>query len=221
MQTAFIGYIVSKFKIYNAFIKYINSQNLEYSTLFDLCSGSGEPAISIFKASQSFDQLILSDKYPNTKLAFNDQVKYINESIDVNEFKFKSNVTYTMFNAFHHFSDKKKEDIVQCIIESKTDAYFVEILRPNLFCLIQVLITTTLGCLVITPFLPSFNFKTFVFTYILPINLISITFDGIVSVFKSRSLKQYQNMTSQFSNKVEVFKLGPLLAPLIVIRIKK
>jgi hypothetical protein len=221
MQTAFIGYVVSKFKIYQALITHINSQKTENSNMFDLCSGSGEPALTIFKASQSFDHLILSDKYPNTELIFKGPIQYIQDPIDVNLFEFKSNTTYTMFNAFHHFTDTVKKDIVSRIIAAKTDAYIVEILRPNLFCLIQVLTATTLGSLLITPFLPKFNFKTFVFTYILPINIISITFDGIVSVFKSRSLKHYQKMTSQFSGKVEVFKLGPMLAPLIVIRIKR
>jgi len=219
-QTEFIGFVVIRFTIYRAFIKYINSLSLTQQPMTDLCSGSGEPAVHIFQESNCFNHLILSDKFPNKISIHNDKISYLSESTDVLEMEFQPNGCYTMFNAFHHFKDEDKLRITQNIIASGSRSFFVEILEPNIVCLVKVLFLTSIGNLLLTPLVKPFSFKRLFFTYIIPINIVTITYDGIVSVLKSRTVKAYRKLFIGHENSIKIFKLRNNFSSLIVIHVE-
>ncbi len=218
-QTDFIGFVVSKFNSYSLFINHLRGLKQPMCTMTDLCSGSGEPAISIFRKSESFTYLTLSDKFPRPFDSNDTKICNKIKKMDVLEMEFQAETCYTMFNAFHHFSDTEKVKIVQAIKQSGSRAYLVEILQPSAFCLIKIFVTTTLGTLLLSPFILPFSFKRLFFTYILPLNIITITFDGIVSVFKSRSVKQYKKMFANSEYKPQIVALSDGLNSLIIIQI--
>lgn len=208
-QTDYIGFVVSKFNIYESFIEYLNIQNVKANIQFDLCSGSAEPASTIFKKSICFKELILSDKYPS----------YPNiKKIDVLDTNFYEHHTYTMFNAFHHFDDQEKNNIVEKIKSANAQAYFVEILEPSFFFIIKVLFATTIGTILLSPFIRPFSLKRLFFTYVLPVNILNISYDGIISVLKSRSFSQYQTLFKN-DHRVEVLRLKKDIRTLVVINI--
>ncbi len=218
-QTEFIGFVVDKFNVYKVFIKHLKKTRKSTQVMTDLCSGSGEPAITIFRKSNCFSHLKLTDKFPNA-LKINDKnIYYEMQSIDVLKMEFSPGTFYTMFNAFHHFKDKEKVKMVQEIQNSGSDAFIVEILEPSVFCLLKIFFATTIGCLVLTPFIRPFSLKRMFFTYIFPVNILTITFDGIVSVLKSRSVKQYQNLFANNEQTIKIFQIKNGLTPLIVIQI--
>jgi ubiquinone/menaquinone biosynthesis C-methylase UbiE len=218
-QTEFIGYMVLVFDVYDVFVDYLNKAHLPKRPMKDLCSGSGEPAISIFNKSTCFNSLSLSDKFPNTIDA--GTCKILNEihEQDVLSMDFKNNTCYTMFNAFHHFSDGDKLKISQRIQQKKAVAFFVEMLEPTLLCFLKVLFITIMGSLLFTPFIKPFSYSRLIFTYLIPINLFTITFDGLLSVVKSRSIKQYQQLFSNDVRPVKVFRLQRGLSSLVVIQL--
>lgn len=220
-QTDYIGYVVKTFSIYNPFIDLLKTHQKEGNNMFDLCSGSGEPAISIYQKSKMFKTLTLSDKYPNQLHIKDETITYISESIDALKYQFNIDSVYTMFNAIHHFDDEQKTEIIKRIQIKNHSAYCVEILQPTLKCFIQVLFASTIGVLVLTPFIQPFNLKRLFFTYIIPINVFTIAYDGCVSVLKSRSAKQYRKLFIGFGNSVEVLEIGNFLSPLLVIRLKQ
>ena len=123
-----------------------------------------------------------------------------------------------MFNSFHHFSDDEKLEISQRIHKNGSAAFFVEILEPTILCLLKVLFITIVGSLLFTPFVKPFSYSRLFFTYIIPINLFTVTFDGLMSVMKSRSIKQYQKLFSENDLPVKVFRLESGLSSLIVIQ---
>lgn len=219
-QTEFIGFAVRTFNVYDVFVQYINALTLFVQPMTDLCSGSGEPAISIFRKSNCFSRLTLSDKYPNPRQLHDDEISYVMQKTDVLKIKFKPGTYYTMFNAFHHFDDADKLKIVQNIKTSGSAAFFVEILEPSIVCFLKILFLTTIGNLLLTPFIRPFSLKRLFFTYILPVNFFTITFDGIVSVIKSRSVKQYQKLFTNYENAIEIFRLKKGLSSLIIIQIQ-
>lgn len=218
-QTEFIGFVVSKFNIYHVFIAYLKAKQLAGQPMIDLCSGSGEPAISIFKKSNCFIALQLTDKFPNALAINDDQIYYEMQSVDVLNMQFKPRTCYTMFNAFHHFTDKEKVKIVKEIQHSGADAFIVEVLEPTVFCFLKIFFTTLLGSLVLTPFIRPFSLKRLLFTYVLPINLFTITFDGLLSVLKSRSVQQYHHLFVNNELVIETFRLKKGLNSLTVIQI--
>jgi hypothetical protein len=218
-QTDFIGFVVSRFSVYDGFIQHIKNLPMPLESMSDLCSGSGEPAISIFKKSKRFSRLLLSDKYPSALSLKDENIFYKTQPTDVLAKDFTSETCYTMFNAFHHFSDEEKVKIVQKMQVSGADAFIVEILEPTVFCLLKVVFTTTIGTLLFTPFIAPFSAKRLFFTYILPVNVFTITYDGIVSVLKSRTAEQSQNLFANSGNAVKVFRLKSRLSTLVVIQI--
>lgn len=219
-QTDFIGFAVVKLQVYDAFVNHLHKLELAKKTTIDLCSGSGEPAITIFKESHSFSRLLLTDKYPR-QLDFQDvKICYDKQSRDVVEMEFHGGANYTLFNSFHHFDDKNKLKIAREIQASGSEAFIVEILEPTFFCLLKVLLMTTIGTLLLMPFIKPFSFGRLFFTYIIPVNIFTITYDGVISVFKSRSLIDYKLLFAAQPKTIEVFRLKNGLSPLIVIHIK-
>jgi hypothetical protein len=219
-QTEFIGFVVNTFNVYGVFIQHLKTLSLPVQSMTDLCSGSGEPAISIFRKSNCFSHLSLSDKYPNEKKWNDGEISYDMISIDVLEMEYKSGTYYTMFNAFHHFTDEEKLKIVQKIQTSGSAAFIVEILEPTVFCLLKIFFTTSIGSLLLTPFILPFSLRRLFFTYIIPVNILTISFDGILSVLKSRSIKQYQNLFANNGNAIKIYRLKNRLNTLIVIQIE-
>jgi hypothetical protein len=216
-QTDYIGFVVSKFKIYQVFIDYLNKHNLKSNSMFDLCSGSGEPAITIFKNSNKFQELKLSDKFPPAFQSKNN-ILYIDESTDATEHAFIPGETYTMFNAFHHFSDTDKLNIVRKCRSANSNLLIVEILEPTLFFALKVLVLTTIGVLLFNPFVKPFSCKRLLFTYVLPINIITITIDGIISVIKSRNKNSYIKLFLSMED-VKIFRLKKGISSLLVIEL--
>lgn len=218
-QTDFIGYIVCRFRFYERFIDYINSLALSPAPMEDLCSGGGEPALSIFRKTNCFTSLELTDKFPNYFPNSEKNISHNPASVDVTKKQFESGKWYTMFNALHHFSDKEKLKLVEKIQQSGSGAFFVEILEPSFLCFLQVLITTTLGNLFLAPFIRPFSFLRLLFTYIIPINILTTSYDGIISVLKSKSVAQYKNLFANTDSDITVQKLKGKLNLLIVIQI--
>jgi hypothetical protein len=218
-QLDFIGFVVTRFGVYDVFVQYLQTIKTSNNTMTDLCSGSGEPAISIFRDSGCFGRLLLSDKFPNDFISVDNRVTYEKRSTDVLDMEFKRGIYYTMFNAFHHFADEDKIKIIQKIRFSGSGGSIVEILQPTLLCLLKVIFTTTFCSLILTPFIHPFSFKRILLTYLFPVNILAITFDGIVSVFKSKSLNHYQNLFANHGDAIKIFQLNNRLSSLIIIQI--
>lgn len=218
-QTEFIGFVVARFKVYDIFIRHLQHLSLPPQPQTDLCSGSGEPAISIFRKSNCFTQLSLSDKFPPPVGFHDSHITYNQVSTDVLDMEYHPGTCYTLFNSFHHFRDEEKLKIVYNIRDSGSSAFIAEILTPDIFCLLKVILSTTAGCLLLTPFIRPFSFRRLLLTYIIPVNILTITFDGIVSVLKSRSVKQYQTLFTNYGKSIEILRIKNGLTPLIIIQI--
>ena len=219
-QTAFIGYVVTRFNVYAPFLDHLRALPLSSRPMFDLCSGSGEPAISIFTTSGAFAQLTLSDKFPDASGAYGPRVRYLPYSVDVLGMRFEHGNVYTMFNALHHFSDAEKLLIVQRIRSAGATAYFVEILEPGSACLLKVFLATTVGTVLLTPFVLPFSWWRLFFTYIVPLNVFTIPFDGVISVLRSRSAQRYRQLFLKEGHTVCVTRLTTGIAPLVMVSIE-
>lgn len=217
-QTDFTGFVAVHSRVYDVFINYLKGLKFSPAAMTDLCSGSGEPAISIFKKSGCFTKLVLTDMYPR-KISSGNGICYEPESMDVLQMEFNKDSCYTMFNAFHHFSDEEKIRVINSIRESGATAFIVELLEPDFFCMLKILLLTTLGTLLLSPFIRPFSFTRLLLTYIIPVNVFTICYDGIVSVLKSRSVEHYKKLFSD-NKSVKVSGLENWLNRLVVIEVK-
>jgi hypothetical protein len=218
-QTDFVGFASNVLHAYAPFADYLKAKNIRAEIMKDLCAGSGAPAIFVFRRSGQFRHLLLTDKFPRRLHNDKPDVSYSQQSTDVLKMFFSPGVCYTMFNAFHHFTDVEKQQLVKRMTVAGSRAYCVEILEPTWFCLLKILLLTTFGTLLLTPFIRPFSWSRLFFTYVIPLNVISIAFDGIVSVRRARSVSHYKELLSAFSN-VNVFTLKYGLGSATVIEVQ-
>jgi hypothetical protein len=196
MQLDYIGWLVDFFGIYKSTIPLIErlSDRVQQKNWVDLCAGSGNPTIGISSALSVDYKIILTDLYPtnsslkSSNISWNPDAVDAIESISLNGFR-------TMFNAFHHFDDHQKTMILKN--HAQHGLFIAEILQPSLFELIKIGITTTIGQILFRPFVRPFSWNGIIFTYLIPINLFTVTWDGIASVLKSSTILELKTLAER------------------------
>jgi hypothetical protein len=127
-------------------------------------------------------------------------VTYLKQESDVMELLPEAGKCFTMYNAFHHFNQQQQQQIIQKLQTANAPFFFAEILEPDIFTLIKIIFTTTILQLFTAPFVHPFSLLRVLFTYIIPVNIFTVTYDGVVSVLKSKSVKQYQKLLQEVTN---------------------
>lgn len=201
-QMEYIGSIIKWLHFYGPLVPVLQTLLKENNTdrIQDLCSGSGMPAIYIQNQIGDGYKTILSDKFPEHSFANTLTVHYLQQESDVLQLFPEQTMCYTMYNAFHHFTDLQKQQIIKKMQAANVSFVFAEILEPDIFTLIKIVFTTTILQVVTAPFVHPFSLMRLLFTYIIPVNLFTVTYDGIISVFKSKSVKQYQKLLCGLAN---------------------
>jgi hypothetical protein len=144
-------------------------------------------------------QTILSDKYPDSSVK-DDQVTYIKTSTDALALVPQPGVCYSMYNAFHHFSSGEQQALIRKMAANSNAFLFAEILQPGILTMIRIIFAATILQLFTAPFIKPFSLKRLFFTYVLPVNLLTVLYDGIISVSKSRSFKYYCRLLEDISD---------------------
>jgi hypothetical protein len=194
-QTDFIGSMVQWTHLYRPLVPSLQelAQQPPINRIQDLCSGSGLPALYLHRRLQNPPPLVLSDKFPSSVKGMKNVV-YLQTPLDVLDFKPEPGVCYTMFNSFHHFNKEEQQAIVQNMKDAGAAFIFAEILEPGPLTFIKIFITGTLAQALVAPFIKPFLWKRLLFTWILPVNLVTVTIDGLISVIKSRTATQYRRL---------------------------
>lgn len=200
-QMEFIGIMVSRFHLYRKVTRIIQSdmEGSGLNQIEDLCSGSGLPAIYVHN-HLSMDGLTttLTDKFPQ-KIKDQIGIYYKNETVDMNSLQAFPEKYYTLYNAFHHFTPEEQKTLVEKIIKNKSNLLIAEIVQPSFLSFLHVTLASTLGVILMCPLIQPFEWKRIFFTYIIPINLITVLTDGFISILKSKTKKQYEDWKSNLN----------------------
>jgi len=104
--------------------------------------------------------------------------------------------------------------------EAKAGFIIAEVLEPSLLSFIQV----TLAALLVQPLtawaIRPFSFLRIMTTYVVPIQLATVAWDGWLSVLKSKTMKQYQDLVGGISDSeyvIHVERIPQLRGNLIVL----
>jgi uncharacterized ParB-like nuclease family protein len=158
------------------------------------------PAVYLQQQLPANIPTLLTDKYPVTGFKNKPATTYSSIPVDVLEIQPSANTVYTMYNAFHHFSAEQQKALVKKMAAYKTCFLIGEILTPGFFNLVKILLTTTLLQLLVAVFVKPFSWSRLFFTYIIPVNLFTVTYDGIISVTRSKTAKEYDDLLQDISN---------------------
>lgn len=219
MQLEFVGWISVQLRLYRPVLEII--RRFPTQTWVDLGSGSGWPAFYMQKNASPQIHYTLSDLYPDS---VSDEVKkYVaveNRPLNLLEFQPEQGKQYSLFNAFHHFTSAQQKELIQKMKTAKAGCIVAEVLEPSLLSFIQV----TLAAFLVQPLtawaIRPFSILRIITTYILPIQLITVAWDGWLSVLKSKSLQQYQELIEDLADSeysIEVKRIPQLQGNLIVI----
>lgn len=219
MQLEFVGWISIQLRLYRPVLQLL--KGFPSHEWLDLGSGSGWPAFYIQKNASPQIEYRLSDLYPNS--VSNEVKKHIaveDSPLNLLKIQPEPGKQYTLFNAFHHFTTEQQREIIQKMKTAKAGCIVAEVLEPSMLSFIRV----TLAAFVLQPLtawaIRPFSLLRFATTYLIPIQLITVAWDGWLSVLKSKSLKQYQELVKELSDSeysIEVKRIPQLQGNLIVI----
>ncbi len=218
-QTEHIGTLSVLGSVPEVFLAYLRKSAPRPGPQVDLCSGSGEPAVTIFRRAGLFTDLTLTDLYPRWGFSAPGGVIYDPRPLNVLALDPVPGTCYTMFNAFHHFTAGEQEGLVRKCRAAGVEAFYVELLEPTVLCMVKVLLASTVGVVLLAPFVKPFSLGRLFFTYVVPVNVFTITWDGVVSVLRSRTAAQYRERLSVAEVGVQVHRLQGGWLPLTVIHV--
>ena len=219
MQLEYVGWISATLKVYQPLCTIMKGFPSNQWT--DLASGSGWPALYLKNKASNPIFFRLTDWYPNS--ASKEVLKHLEydpEPLNLLDFQPQANQQYSMFNAFHHFTSQEQKQIITKMKEAKAGFIIAEVLEPSLLSFIQV----TLAALLVQPLtawaIRPFSFLRLATTYLLPIQLATVAWDGWLSVVKSKTLAQYQGLVQGISDSsypIHVERIPQLRGNLIVL----
>lgn len=213
-QMEYISFLAEKLGLYAPVIKMLKALQEQhgFDEWTDCCSGSAGPVQYLLQHDFTANTIFLTDKHlqPIPFATTTDGVRI--KEINVLQDAIPGHGLVTMFNALHHFSDIERKQMIQTIAQQKRPFLFAEITHPTFLNFLSITLATTIGQLLFAPFISPFSFKRLFFTYLIPINLFTITWDGWMSVFRSissNSFLQLKNETSSDSYSVSFTQKGP------------
>ena len=219
MQLEYVGWISVQLRLYHPLLKLL--QQFPSNKWIDLASGSGWPAFYLQKNASHQIHYTLSDLYPESiSNEVKKQMEVELEPLNLIDFQPQSGKQYSIFNAFHHFTSEQQKQVINKMKEARASCIIAEVLEPTLICFLQV----TLAAFILQP-LSAWAIKPFailrlITTYLIPIQLMTVAWDGWLSVVKSKTVKQYKELLSEFADHqytIEVKRIQQLQGNLIII----
>lgn len=218
-QTAFIGFTVSAFEVYKPLLPLLKVVLDNHNQWTDCCSGAAGPVIYLQKNGSFNGSVLLTDKFPNKDIinSLPQNLTYSNCAVNILKDEIEGTGLITVFNAFHHFSRLERQQIITKLKALKRPFVIAEILQPTIFCGLKVFITATVGQLLLAPFIKPFSLLRLIFTYLLPINIITVLWDGLASVARAIPYKHLQYLAK--NNNCQTFNVeaGTFKTPYAVI----
>lgn len=176
------------------------------STIVDLCTGSGEPAILLQKTLREelncSVELMLTDKFPNKIKADSfdkSEINYLTESIDATAIPDHLQGFRTLFASFHHFKPEVAQAILQDAVNKNQPIGIFEFTERN-WTRVLFMVPGTLHALAITPFIKPFSWPRLFWTYIVPIIPLVYFWDGLISNLRTYSIEELNEMISGLEN---------------------
>lgn len=196
----------------------VNKINMD--TIIDLCAGGGG---GVEKVSREINKLagrdikiLLTDKYPNipalkyVKENSRQNISYLEESVDALNVPEKLKGARTMFSSFHHFKPEDARKILEDSSKKKMPILIFEAGERSLTAVIGVIIITILVCAFATPFMKPFKWSRLFYTYIIPLILLSLLWDGVVSMLRIYKPKEMLKLAEGINSNNFVWRAGKI-----------
>lgn len=209
-MTDFLQFVANKFNFYEPIIPVLK-KGMEASNsnqIIDLASGGGGGWL---KLSEHISKEIpetkvhLTDFYPNiqafekTREVQPEMFSFEKESIDAKDVPSDLKGLRTQFLSIHHFKPEDVQLILENAIESKSPIAFFEAQKRSVGDFIKFFFSP-INVLLTTPFIKPFDFGRILFTYLIPLVPIFTWWDGLVSVLRTYSKEEFEEIIQKSKN---------------------
>ncbi len=197
--------------------------------VIDCCSGSGGPWKELIKSlpveSNIPEKIILTDRSPNLetykdlKQISKGRIDYTSEPIDAMDVPTELKGFRTYFSSFHHFEPHRARLLLRDVLDKKAGIAIFEMLDNSLWSIFFVTAVSSFLTLIAVPFIRPFRWSNVFWTYIIPVLPFAFMFDGVVSCFRTYSIKGLEQLVESLGpNDYEwqIWKHRTRLSPLQV-----
>lgn len=208
--TDFLQFLSNKTKLYKSVIPIIK-KGLEQSgtnQIIDLGSGGGGGLIwlnSALKEDIPDLKITLTDYYPNIS-AFEftkkqaDNFDFLDKPVDARNVPIGLKGLRTQFLSLHHFREDDAKQILQNAINTNSSIAIFEAQERSIPSILAMLLSPV-SVLLTTPFIRPFKPGRIIFTYIIPVVPLVVLWDGVVSSFRTYSVKEMNELVNKLNDK--------------------
>lgn len=209
-MTDFLQFVTNKFDMFKGSVPIIK-KGIEKSggaQVIDLASGGGGAWLALVKhLKEAFPDLKikLTDYYPNhtafEKMVADGKGHFEFEKQSVNALDVPAGLKgmRTQFLSFHHFTPEQAQQILQNAVDNQSVIGIFEGQQRSVAHFIQFFFSP-INVLLMTPFIRPFSIGRIIFTYLIPVVPLFVWWDGLVSVLRTYSVKEMEEMTQQLKN---------------------
>lgn len=209
-MTDFLQFTANKFDFYKDLGPLLNRgmSSVHTTNIIDLASGGGGGWMSLIphvKEEIPDAKITLTDYYPNIP-AFELNVKkhpdvlgFYDKSVDARNVPSELKGLRTQFLSLHHFRPDDARKILQNAVDSGQPIAIFEAQQRSVAHFIQFFFSP-INVLILTPFIKPFSLGRIFFTYVLPLVPIFVWWDGLVSVLRTYSKKELEQLVSELNN---------------------
>lgn len=210
-MTDFLQFVANQFRMYNGIVPVLvrGMNAAKCNQIIDLASGGGggwESLSEELKKAQAEVKVLLTDYYPN-HIALNylkekDPKIFEVESSSVNAMEVPERLKglRTQFLSIHHFRPESVQKILQNAVDAQAPVAFFEAQKRSLGDFIKFFFSP-INVLLVTPFIRPFSIGRIIFTYLIPLVPIFVWWDGLVSVLRTYSKKEFEEIIEKLQNK--------------------
>lgn len=217
--TDFLQFVTNKFDFYKGIAPLLTeAMNASgHKDIMDLASGGGGGWMSLTKHLQKDIpdlKITLTDYYPNLR-AFertknqNPQLyRFVDRSVDARDVPKDLSGFRTQFLSFHHFRAEDALKILQNAVDSNASIGIFEGQKRDVSHFIKNMLSPV-SVIITTPFIRPFKIGQILFTYIIPIVPLFVLWDGVISVLRTYSVQEMNELISKVDgNEKYEWKVG-------------
>ncbi|MDP4680180.1 MAG: hypothetical protein NWS46_07410 [Cyclobacteriaceae bacterium] len=197
--TDFLQFLSNKTKMYKPIIPILEKgiKRSQNNTIIDLASGGGGCLLWLnetLKKNNPELKIILTDYFPNIPAINHTKKKSANfdsieNSVDARDVPKNLKGLRTQFLSLHHFKEEDAKAILQNAVTSNNPIAIFEA-QERSFSSIMAMFFSPITVLLATPFITPFKLGILLFTYLIPIVLIFIWWDRMVSCLRTCFMKK-------------------------------
>lgn len=225
-MTDFLQFTANLFDFYSGIIPVLEKglDSIKSQKIIDLASGGGGGWMKLSThLSDSLPDVSvhLTDYYPNisafehTQSKLPELITYSAKSINALDVPSELEGLRTQFLSFHHFNKIDATSILQNAVDAKSPIAIFEAQQRSISDLIKFFFSP-INVALVTPFIRPFKIGRIIFTYIIPLVPAVTWWDGLVSVLRTYSPKELEEMIETldggetFDWEIDFVKSGPV-----------